>query len=116
MASEGRPRVNTSRQHSKGPELADRSKMAGDVFHDGITDVKLCESLMLKDALVHRPHLPYLPTTLIFPLRISFCLTVSEEHSYHVDCMFTACDRVWMCTLQHVYKMITQVLQYKHYF
>lgn len=78
MASEGRPRVNNSGHHSNGPELTDRSKMAGDVFHDGITDVKVVRVFNAKDALVHRPHQPYLPTTLIFPLRISFCLTVSE--------------------------------------
>lgn len=52
--------------------------MAEDMVRDRITDLKLCEALMLKGALMHRHHVPYLATALIFALKIMSCLTVSE--------------------------------------
>lgn len=52
------------------------AKMAEDMFRDRITDPGLCEALMLKGALMHRHHVSYLATALIFALKIMCCLTV----------------------------------------
>lgn len=45
--------------------------MMEDMCRDRITDLDLCEALMLKGALMHRCHVSYLATALIFALKIT---------------------------------------------
>lgn len=52
--------------------------MMEDMCRDRITDPGLCEALMLKGALMHRCHVSYLATALIFALKITSFLTISE--------------------------------------
>lgn len=78
MASEGQRRANPSTRHSECPERAGSKEMAEDVSCDRVTDLELCEALMLKGALMHRLHVPYLAAALIFALKIMSSLPVSE--------------------------------------
>lgn len=52
--------------------------MAEDVSCDRVTDLDLCEALMLKGALMHRLHVPYLAAALIFALKIMSSPAASE--------------------------------------
>lgn len=38
---------------SEGPQQAGSNEMADDMFRDRITDIELCEALMLKGTLMH---------------------------------------------------------------
>lgn len=52
--------------------------MMEDMCRDRITDLDLCEALMLKGALMHQCYVSYLATALIFALKITSFLTISE--------------------------------------
>lgn len=67
-------------QHApqKGSGVRGSSGMMEDMCRDKITDLDLCEALMLKGALMHRCHVSYLATALIFALKITSFLTISE--------------------------------------
>lgn len=85
VASGGWPGVSSSVQHREGPKRAD-------VFRDGITDLKSCESFMLKDAPTHESHLPYHPWYLLWRLGSAWA-SVSRP-----TIRGTACTaRTWAC-------------------